>query len=153
MDAGRATEELARKLDRFRLADKDILCVRSGAMSEPAIVEEAQSGWLFGGNLLRLRITDPESTDPQYLLAYLSLPEVKNWIRARSDSGVIPTITAASLGELTINLPPIDEQRRIGSALSMFDQQIVEYRRVVAMTAEARSSLAEDLLTGLATFP
>ncbi|WP_405490298.1 N-6 DNA methylase [Nocardia sp. NBC_00511] len=147
-DAQKATAGKARELDRFRLAENDILCVRSGAMGEPSIATAEQTDWLFGGNLLRLRVNDLNQVDPHYLLAYLTLPSVMEWIRQRSSGSVVPTISAAVLGELEVPVPALDLQREIGSALSVFDQQIVEHHRFITASARARTAIVEGLING-----
>jgi hypothetical protein len=52
-----------------------------------------------------------QSIDPHYLLGYLSLPDVVEWIRNRSKvASVIASINAATLGEIPIAVPPLDER-------------------------------------------
>ena len=62
----KVTEDLAKPLSRFRLVAGDILCVRSGAQMPPALVEEAEADWLFGTNLMRLRIPDASQINWSY---------------------------------------------------------------------------------------
>jgi type I restriction enzyme M protein len=150
-DAAKTTREMAEKLAKFRLRAGDILCVRSGAQSEPALVDDGQEGWLFGTNLFRLRLFDPECADPAYLLGFLTLPAVLDWIRGRSGGSAVPFISARSLGQLMVSLPPIDEQRHIGSALLAYDEQIAAHRDFVLAAASERTTLAERLMEGALT--
>lgn len=150
-DAQRTTDEMARRLAKFRLCVNDMLCVRSGAMSEPALVEEQQEGWLFGANLLRLRLTSSDMADSRYLLGFLCLPAVLGWIRSRSSGTTIPFITARTLGHLMVTLPPLSEQRHIGSALLAFDEQITAHQEFARTAANARTTLAEHLMQGALT--
>lgn len=150
-DAAKTTLEMAEKLAKFRLRAGDVLCVRSGAQSEPALVSEEQEGWLFGTNLFRLRLVDPECADPAYLLGFLTLPAVLDWIRARSGGSAVPFISTRSLGQLMVSLPPIDEQRHIGSALLAYDEQIAAHRDFVLAAARERTTLAEQLMEGALT--
>jgi type I restriction enzyme M protein len=120
-------------------------------MSEPAFVEEQQEGWLFGNNLLRLRITSYDLADPRYLLGFLSLPAVLGWIRDRSSGTTIPFITARTLGHLMVTLPPLSEQRDIGSVLLAFDEQITAHQDFARAAASARTTVAEHLMQGALT--
>ena len=147
-DADKVPEELARQLTKFCLASEDILCIRSGTMGEPALVGDQQDGWLFGTNLLRLRIDDRDVIDPPYLLSYLCLPAVMRWIQDRSRGTAAPSISARSLGDLMVTLPPLAEQRAIGSALLAFDQQIAAHREFAQAAERARTKLAEHLIEG-----
>jgi type I restriction enzyme M protein len=150
-DADKTTDEIARQLAKFHLSVNDILCVRSGAMSEPAIVGEQQDGWLFGTNLLRLRLAASDAVDPLYLLGFLSLPTVLGWIRGRSSGTAIPSISTRSLGQLMVTVPPLDKQRHIGSALLAFDEQIAMHQKFLQAAARARTTVAEHLMEGAVT--
>lgn len=152
-EADHVTEELARKLGKFRLSPDGILCVRSGAMAEPALVEPEQDGWLFGANLFRLRQIGAETVDPRYLLGFLSLSTVREWIDDRSTGTVVPFITGQALGRLMVSLPPIDEQRRIGAGLRALDDQIVAHQNFARASGRARATLAEQLMEGAVTLP
>ncbi|GAA4509097.1 hypothetical protein GCM10023191_069780 [Actinoallomurus oryzae] len=147
------SEELARKLAKFRLSPYDILCVRSGAMTEPALVETNQDGWLFGANLFRLRRIGAETVDPWYLLGFLSLATVREWIEDRSTGTAVPFITGQTLGRLMVSIPPIDEQRGIGASLRALDDQIAAHRNFARASEQARATLAEQLMEGVVTLP
>jgi type I restriction enzyme M protein len=120
----------------FRLAPGDILWVRSGRITEPAIVQEDQEGWLYGTNLIRLRI-DPERVDASYLLGFLSLPETQEWIRGQAARTVTSSIKTGSLKNLTVTCPPIEAQRRIGALFRAIDAQISVHRQMFEEAAAA----------------
>jgi type I restriction enzyme M protein len=147
----RITRELAHKLSRFQVAPGDILCARSGTTGPSALVTAPQEGWVFGSNLLRLRQRAPGLVDPRYLLGYLSLPDVQEWIKGRSEGAAIPTINVESFGQLEVVLPSPAEQRRIGFALDALDGQAAAYRALLTAASEARDALAEHLLSGSVT--
>lgn len=149
-------EELApadvEKLKKYLLRPGDILCVRSGSPGPSALVEDAQRNWLFGTNLMRLRPKKGRNVDPDFLVAFLSSPDIVSWIKNRSRAaGVIASISGASLGQLPVTVPPIGEQRRIGSAIAALDRQIRAHRDFVLDAERARMSLAAHLLTGTLT--
>lgn len=140
------SEETAQELQRFRLAAGDIVCVRTGSTGASALVEEGQVGWLSTTNLLRLH-NFQTWIDPRYLLGYLSLREVVEWIRNRSmAASVVATINASALGQLPILLPPYEEQRRIGATLSALDEQLAAYRELADATGRIHTTLSEYLL-------
>ncbi|MGH3390404.1 MAG: N-6 DNA methylase [Actinomadura sp.] len=148
-DAVMLAPRTAERLEKFRLLPGDILCVRSGSTGPSALVETAQSGWLFSTNLLRLRPLEDAELDPAFLLAFLSSPDVVTWIQNRSRAaGVIASISGASLEQLPVTMPPIDEQRRIGAAVAAVDEQISAHRDFVLAAEHARMSLAAQLLAG-----
>ncbi|MGW1743943.1 restriction endonuclease subunit S [Nocardia sp. NPDC001965] len=117
-------------------------------MDQPAIARAEHTGWLFGGNILRLRVHDRNVVEPNFLLAYLSLPEVQHWISERTAASVVPTISVGTLGELSVRLPSIAEQAQMGAVVQQFDQMIANHRKLIAVADETRSALAVQMLHG-----
>ncbi len=135
-------------LNKFRVEPGDILCARSGSTGSSALVTNSQAGWLFSTNLLRLRQLEAGSIDSLYLRGYLSLPDVQEWIKGRSEATAIASISASSFGQLEVVLPPLPTQRRIGQALQALDEQVAAYRALITAAADTRAVLAEHLLSG-----
>jgi type I restriction enzyme M protein len=145
--AKQVTEDLAQRLAKFRLTENDILCVRSGRTTAPALVEAEQEGWLFDTNLLRLR-AKREAVDPRFLLGFLSLPAVLNWIRNRSTGSAIAFITADNLGELEVPIPPLAEQQTIASTLQAFDELVAAHEYFAYAASDARTAIFAHLIQG-----
>jgi type I restriction enzyme M protein len=143
----KVSEETATALDKFRLAPGDILCVRAGAITEPAIAEKEHAGWLYGTDLLRLRV-NPDLADANYLLGYLGLPATQEWIRQQSEATTASSIKIKSLKHLLVTLPPIEEQRTIGRAFRVFDEQITAYRKTIEQSVQTRAELGAALVEG-----
>lgn len=146
-DPKKITEELAQRLAKFQLAVDDILCVRSGTPTVPAVVEARHEGWLFDTNLLRLRAKS-DTADPRFLLGFLSLPAILNWMRDRSTGSAITFITAGTLKKLEIPLPPLAEQRAIASALLTFDELIAAHEDFARAVSDARTAISAHLIQG-----
>lgn len=149
VDTDKVTGEIARELANFQLAVNDIVCVRAGSMGDPALVEQQQAGWLFGTNLLRLRIIEPEIVAPHFLLGVISSRATRDWIRSKSSKTAIPSISTKSLGKLTVALPPLSEQADIGPVLSALDQRIAAHQDYLRAAVEVRNELADQLATGV----
>lgn len=150
VDHDKVSLELADDLGNFRLKTGDIVCVRSGTTGPSALVDEHQAGWLSSTNLLRLHRYDAHEINPGYLLGYLSRPEVVEWVQNRSRaSTATPSISAQSLGELLVVLPPLPEQQRIGAALMAFDEQIAAHLEFAQTAERIRATLAEHLVEGV----
>jgi type I restriction enzyme M protein len=147
----KVSEQTACKLDKFWLATGDILCIRSGAITEPAIAEEQHAGWLYGTNLIRLRIKHPSQVDASYLLGFLSLPEVQEWIRGQSTRTATSSISTESLGNLMVTCPPVEMQRQISAAFNTFDAHIAIHRQIIEGSAVTRAKLGGSLIEGTLT--
>jgi type I restriction enzyme M protein len=143
--------ETARQLNDFRLVPGDILCVRSGAITDPAIVREQNEGWLYGTNLIRLRVKDPGQVDADYLLGFLSLPEVQEWIRGQSTRTATSSISTDSLGHLQVTCPPIGTQWDIGTVFSTFNAHVAMHQQISVDSTAMRASLGGRLIEGTLT--
>jgi type I restriction enzyme M protein len=138
--------ELAERLRGFQLQAGDIVCVRSGAIGQPALVRPEQSGWLMSTNLLRLRLCEEARVDPEYLLACLSRPGAVAWVRDRATATGAPSISATALGNQQVVLLPHGEQQRIARALAALEAQVSAHLRFADAVRDARAALVEHLV-------
>ncbi|MEU9454827.1 N-6 DNA methylase [Streptomyces sp. NPDC048277] len=144
----RVTEETARRLRNFELRHKDIVCIRSGAIVPPALVQQHQAGWLMSPNVIRLRVLDEQEDRvlPEYLLHYLCLEESVAWMRDRAAATAAPSLRSESLGSLRIPLLELAEQQEIVAALNGLDKLDHAHRTVAASVQRTRIALAAALL-------
>ncbi|MBD0420504.1 restriction endonuclease subunit S [Streptomyces sp. TRM S81-3] len=132
----------------FELWHKDIVCVRSGAIVQPALVQQHQIGWLMSPNVIRLRV--PEAQEgrvlPEYLLHYLCLDKSVAWMRDRAAATAAPSLRSESLGSLRIPLPDLAEQQEIVASLNGLDELDRAHLAVAASVRRTRIALAGALL-------
>ncbi|MEV3874875.1 N-6 DNA methylase [Streptomyces sp. NPDC049906] len=144
----RVTHETARRLGNFELRNNDIVCVRSGAIDQPALVREQQHGWLMSPNVIRLRVTERHAGRvlPEYLFHYLCLDESVAWMRDRAAATAAPSLRSASLGSLRIPLPDLAEQQEVVAALDCLDELDRAHLSTAASARRTRIALAVALL-------
>ncbi|MGS2805925.1 N-6 DNA methylase [Nocardia sp. MW-W600-9] len=135
-NAKRMHPDDAQRLGKFQLEDGDILCARTGTLGPCAIADHSAKGMVFATGLLRLRVRNPNMVDPQYLVAFLSLPSTVTWIENKAAGTTIPSISSANLGKLLVPLPSLDVQRRIGAEVAAADADIAALHKQM-QTAEA----------------
>ncbi|MGX9920683.1 N-6 DNA methylase [Streptomyces sp. NPDC002248] len=142
------TDETARRLKNFELWNADIVCVRSGAITAPALVRESQHGWLMSPNVIRLRVTERHAGRvlPEYLFHYLCLDETVAWMRDRAAATAAPSLRCESLGSLRIPLPDLSEQREVVAALNLVDELDRAHQSAAASARLTRTELADALL-------
>ncbi|MDT0463497.1 restriction endonuclease subunit S [Streptomyces gibsoniae] len=142
----------ARTPERYLLAEGDILITRTGTVGRCALVTPDQSGWLYHPNLVRLRLRPQEAGSrgarAAYVTAYLSSEAAQDWIRARAAVAVIPSVSARTLGELPVLLPPPAEQETIGATLAALDDKVRAHTEIARATGEYRAALTEALMSG-----
>ncbi|BBJ41579.1 hypothetical protein SSPO_042970 [Streptomyces antimycoticus] len=144
----RMTEGTARRLRNFELRERDIVCVRSGAIVPPALVQQHQVGWLMSPNVMRLRVPEGQEGGvlPEYLLHYLCLDESVAWMQDRAPATAAPSLRSESLGSLRIPLPDLAEQQEIVAALNSLDELDRAHQAVATSARRTRIALAGALL-------
>ncbi len=151
-----------RRLERYRLAQNDIVFSRVGSVDRRALVRSAEAGWLFSGRCLRVR---PDSTriDARYLSYFFGLPEFQRHMRAIAVGATMPSLNTKILSKVNVYYPSIEKQRNIALILGALDDKI-ELNRRMNQTLESIAKAifkswfidfdpvrakAEDLDTGL----
>ncbi|MFB9519602.1 N-6 DNA methylase [Streptomyces cremeus] len=145
----RIPRDKAEPFAKFRLLPDDIVCVRTGAQQQPALVSGEQSGWLLSSNVTRLRVRQDASIDPLYLHAYLGLQYAREWMSHRAAATAAPSLNSAALGHLPVRLPPIEQQRRYVELLGDLGRRVEECAAYASSLGQLRTELSEHLLHGL----
>lgn len=97
------------------VARGDIVTNTVGNMN--SIVHTKNSGKLLNQIFMKLSINNKEILDPWYLCYLLNESEYIKYQEASiMDGSVIKKLTKVNLENLEVNLPTIDEQRKIGEA-------------------------------------
>ena len=128
----------------------DILFACSGETKEEigkcaAFVDEVEA--YAGGDILILR-TDQEKCSDIFLGFLLNMPIAANQKEAKGQGDAVVHISKASLENLSIPLPPIEEQRRIASALTSIDNLIDSLDRLIAKKRAIKQGVMQQLLSG-----
>jgi type I restriction enzyme, S subunit len=74
--------------------------------------------------------SNPDSCLPEYLLAYLTHPDIKGYIESFNAGGSRRAITKGHIESFVVPLPSLGEQRAIGSILGAMDDKIEINRRM-----------------------
>ena len=123
------------RLSKYILQAGDIVFSRVGSVDRRALVQPAESGWLFSGRCLRVR---PNSTllDSQWLSYFFGLPAFKNYIRGIAVGATMPSLNTKLLSGVPIYYPEQSIQRSGAAVLTLLDDQITLLRETNA-TLEA----------------
>ncbi|MEW2453225.1 restriction endonuclease subunit S [Streptomyces albus] len=143
----RALDDVPDALERFRVTPGDVVMVRQGAVGRIALVTERSRGWLYHFACMRIRPRH-ELVEPGYLTAYLSHPKVLDQLLARANVGTVVTVTARTVEEMPVAVPPLPEQRLLAGALAEVDRQMDNHRQSLARLQALRPALITHLLGG-----
>lgn len=136
----------SKEISKLALREGDLLVIRSNGsvdlVGKTSLVTVAESGLLFAGYLMRLRV-DPTQALPAFIQLCLSAPAQRQYIErtAKSTSGV-NNLNAEELRALRLRLPSLMEQaeitRRVETLFKLADR--IEARYTAACTQAQRLS-------------
>lgn len=117
------TEAFAAMLGTARLKADDIVLPHRGAIGRSALVPPGE--YVMSTSLMRIRL-DRSRAWPEYVTAFLCSDEGKREILQFASTVGTPGIgqPLASLRQMRVPLPPIEEQRRIAGVLGALDDLI-----------------------------
>ncbi|WP_433205333.1 restriction endonuclease subunit S [Dactylosporangium sp. CS-047395] len=138
------TRDASMRLERYRLAPGDLICVRTGDLDKYALAGREHDGWVAGTACFRLR--PAPSVDSLYLLHYLGHPAVRDWIARHASTATVPTLTLGTLRTLPVLVPPSATQAKIGNIMGALDHKIALHREIVQCTEQLRHTLLPLLL-------
>lgn len=133
-------------LARYRLAVGDVVGSRFVQSYGFAVVTEEHRGWVHNDTVLRIR--PAESLSPGFLVAYLMLPAVRDWIARRVSGTAMATLSLRLLTKLPVVLPPLSDQTAIAEILDALEEKVHVHAEISRTTAELRDTLAPLLMTG-----
>lgn len=112
------------RLSKFILQEEDIVFSRVGYVDRRAFITKKETGWLFSGSTLRVRVKDKSTLSSKYLSYYFGQKKFKDDVKNMSVGATRPSLNTQLLKEIRIIFPPLPEQRAIASVLSSLDDKI-----------------------------
>lgn len=136
-----------------RLVKGDILFAGSGETKEEigkavAFVDDVEA--YAGGDIV---ILSPKSACSEFLGYALNSPAVVRQKASKGQGDAVVHIGAAALGAVCAPVPPIPEQRAIGTALSDVDALLSELTRLIAKKRNLKQATMQQLLTRQTRLP
>lgn len=109
----------ADRLMRHRLRPGDIVYSRRGDITKRAIVGGDEDGWICGTGCLLVR--PGQAVHRRWLFYWLGAPWCHSYLLSRAVGATMPNLNTGLLSSLPVNLPPLEEQRRIADVLGALD--------------------------------
>jgi type I restriction enzyme S subunit len=120
------SDEHAAELSKVALQPRDILLNITGdgiTFGRSCIVPDDVLPACVNQHVSIIR-TRPEVCLPEYLLSYLTHPEIKGYIESFNAGGSRRAITKGHIESFEVPLPPLDEQKKIAHILGTLDDKI-----------------------------
>jgi len=84
------------------------------------------------------------SSDPRFLYYFFTTVD---W-RSMNEASGVPSLNSSRIESVKIQIPPLDEQRAIGSALRDLELEIEALEEKLAKSTAIKSGMMQELLTG-----
>lgn len=148
----RVAPKIEKPYQRSRIKAGDILITVVGAnLGRMAVVPDELDGANISRAAARIGV-DPERAHSKYVEQVLQSGGVDRLIQLSQIGGAQPVLNLKELGELTIAIPPLPEQRRIAAVLGAWDRAIATVQQLLAAQQERKRGLMQELLTGRRRF-
>lgn len=138
-----AEEELPRWTKRVEPRSGDIVFTYEATLNRYAIIPDGFRGCL--GRRLALIRPNPEVVDTRFLHFYFFGADWRATIASNTLSGAtVERVPLTRFPSFPISLPPLEEQRRIASILSAYDDLIENNTRRIAILEEMARRIYEE---------
>lgn len=114
----------------------------TGRVGTIGTIQMVNKAWVTDNAL----VIDIISADANYGYVYYTLQNVD--FTAITTGNAQPLVTATSIKNIEISLPPIEEQRRIASLLSRFDELIQLHEFKADNLIKAKQQIMSDIFSG-----
>jgi type I restriction enzyme S subunit len=136
---------------RTILSKDDVMFALRGDIGLSKLVPET----LVGANLTRgvARIAgNATKILPRFLFWALQAPAFRAKLIQSASGSALQEVSISTLRNLSVLLPPREEQRKIADILSTWDEAIEQQTRLLELKSERKRGLMQQLLTGKVRF-
>ena len=137
----KVSDEDKERLEKYILAQGDIVFSRVGSVDRCSYVDAEHDGWMFSGRCLRVRSFN--EVDSLYLYYFFCLEDTKQFVRNIAVGATMPYINTKLLGEIEILYPELCAQKKIAAILSTIDSKIELNQKINKNLLEQASTLFE----------
>ena len=135
------------RLQAYKLEEGDIVFSRVGSIDRNARVSAAETGWLFSGRLLRLRLKSKE-VDSQFLSYLFHGEPFRNQVERVAVGQTMASLNTKLLSGLEVVLPTAAEQKVIAESLAAMDANLAALEARLTKARALKQAMAQALLTG-----
>ena len=141
----KVTKSFHEKNSKSSLREGDLLTIQTGDIGLTTIVTKA----LEGSNCHALIISRfKEMIQPQFMLYYYNSTIGRNRFRIIETGSTMKHINTGDLYKFLVPVPPLPEQQRIVSLLSLWDTAIAKQTALIENLTLRKRGLMQQLLTG-----
>lgn len=139
--------EKARELESYKLCLHDIVITRVGRVGDAALIGTAEVGWLFSGQMLRIKV-EACGLDPFWLASWFLSPAFKDVINGYAVGSTRQSLSTGILLEVPMPKVTIESQHQFRKVVEPIQSMIWSSRTESTKLSCLRDSLLSELLSG-----
>lgn len=144
------TNEIARvsdihvqRLKRHKVRSGDIIYSRRGDVGRCSLITEREEGWLCGTGCLKVAL-DKTKCVPSFIAFILQRKDSIGWVENHAVGATMPNLNTGILSNLPLIIPTFEEQRRIASILSAYDNLIENNNKRIRLLEQMAKNLYKE---------
>ncbi|WP_273096354.1 restriction endonuclease subunit S [Dialister succinatiphilus] len=142
-EIAKVSAEQVKRLRRHQLKRGDIVYARRGDIGRCAYIGSENEGWLCGTGCLKISL-DHGKANSKFIYYYLQLDSIIGWVTNHAVGSTMLNLNTEILKDIPLCLPDIDNQQKIASILSAYDDLIENNHRQIKLLEEAAERLYKE---------
>lgn len=131
--------------DKYKLVNGDIVFTRTGASVGKSYLYNPKDGNLiYAGFLIKAHI---EKADPYFVFAHTLRESYNKWVQTMSMRSGQPGLNAEEYKAFSLALPPLPEQQKIASFLSVVDTKINQLTRKKELIEQYKKGMMQKIFS------
>nr|WP_237393319.1 restriction endonuclease subunit S [Helicobacter pylori] len=133
-------------LKRSNLEKDDVLFSGTGTIGKVSIIKENPNNWAIKEGIYSIK-PNKKIVFPRFLMFCFENLNIQNDIKSKSSEGIVKSISMNDLQQITIPLPPLNEQIAIANILSGLDNEIASLKNKKRQFENIKKALNHDLMS------
>ncbi len=142
-DIARVSDIHVQRLKRHKVKSGDIIYSRRGDVGRCSLITEREEGWLCGTGCLKVAL-DKSKCVPSFIAFILQRKDSIGWVENHAVGATMPNLNTGILSNLPLIIPTFEEQGRIASILSAYDNLIENNNRRIHLLEQMAENLYKD---------
>jgi type I restriction enzyme, S subunit len=135
------------RLRAYQLKAGDIVFSRVGSIDRNALITARESGWLFSGRLLRVRL-DKSKCSPSFMSYQFHGHAFRSAVRSVAVGQTMPSLNTVILSKIPIDMPVPREQMAIGLLFTDMNRELDALHLRLTKAKSIKQGMMQELLTG-----
>ena len=142
-DIARVSDIHVQRLKRHKVKSGDIIYSRRGDVGRCSLITEREEGWLCGTGCLKVAL-DKSKCVPSFIAFILQRKDSIGWVENHAVGATMPNLNTGILSNLPLIIPTFEEQGRIASILSAYDNLIENNNRRIRLLEQMAENLYKE---------